>query len=114
LKIQNNCVVSIHYTLTGEDGEVIDSSDGGEPLTYLAGAGNIIPGLERELEGCVEGDKKQVVVQPADGYGEFAEELIQTLPREAFSGIEKIDVGMEFQAQSPEGDAQYVVGKRSG
>ena len=111
MKIQNNCVVSIHYTLTGEDGEVIDSSDGGEPLTYLAGAGNIIPGLERELEGCVKGDKKQVVVQPADGYGEFAEELIQTLPREAFSGIEKIDVGMEFQAQSPEGDAQYVVVK---
>lgn len=111
MKIQNNCVVSIHYTLTDDQGEVIDSSVDGEPLNYLAGAGNIIPGLERELEGCSQGDTKQVVVQPADGYGEYSAELIQTLPHEAFSGIDKVEPGMEFQAQTPSGQAQHVVVK---
>jgi len=111
LKIENNCVVSIHYTLTDEDGAVIDSSADREPLIYLAGAGNIIPGLESELEGCVVGDKKQVTVQPADGYGEYEAELVQTLPHEAFGGIDNIEVGMEFQAQSESGGEQYVVVK---
>jgi len=111
LKIQDNCVVSIHYTLTDDQGEVIDSSEGREPLNYLAGAGNIIPGLERELVGCNAGDKKQVVVQPTDGYGEYTEELVQTLPRESFTGIDKIEPGMEFQAQTPTGQVQYVVVK---
>ena len=109
MKIQDNCVVSIHYTLKGADGEVIDSSAGGEPLNYLAGAENIIPGLERELDGCVVGDQKNVVVQAADGYGELMAELVQTLPAEAFSGIENIEVGMEFQAQTSSGGMQYVV-----
>lgn len=111
MKIQENCVVSIHYTLTDDQGSVIDSSANGEPLNFLAGAGNIIPGLERELEGCVVGDKKQVVVQPADGYGGYTQELVQTLPHEAFSGIDKIEPGMEFQAQTPSGQVQYVVVK---
>lgn len=111
MKIQDNCVVSIHYTLTDDQGEVIDTSAEREPLNYLAGAGNIIPGLERELAGCSAGDKKQVVVQPADGYGEYSEDLVQTLPRESFSGIDKIEPGMEFQAQTPSGHVQYVVVK---
>jgi len=111
LKIQSNCVVSIHYTLTDEAGEVIDTSDGSEPLNYLAGAGNIISGLEQALEGCAVGDKKQVVVQPADGYGEYEAELVQTLPREAFTGIDKVEVGMEFQAEAPGGGVQFVVVK---
>ena len=98
MKIQNNSVVSIHYTLTGEDGNVIDSSAEGEPLSYLHGAGNIIPGLESELAGCAEGDTKQVVVQPKDGYGESMPELIQKMPREMFGGIDNVDVGMQFKA----------------
>ncbi len=109
MKIQNNAVVSIHYTLTDDEGEVIDSSEGKEPLKYLHGAGNIIPGLENELLDCVAGDKKQVTVEPKDGYGEINEQLIQKLPTEAFSGIEKIEVGMEFQAQGQDGQVQYVV-----
>ncbi|WP_018275751.1 peptidylprolyl isomerase [Teredinibacter turnerae] len=111
MKIQDNCVVSIHYTLTDEEGAVIDSSSGGEPLNYLAGAGNIIPGLEKELAGCVVGDSKQVTVQPAEGYGEYQPELVQTLPAEMFTGIEKVEVGMEFQAQGPSGEVQFVVVK---
>src|SRR5690606_40172746 len=64
-----------------------------EPLNYLHGAGNIIPGLERELVGCDVGTQKIVKVQPEDGYGEIDADLIQTLPREAFSGAEQIEVG---------------------
>lgn len=109
MKIQENSVVSIHYTLTGEDGAVIDSSDGGEPLNYLQGAGNIIPGLENALLEKTVGDQVQVTIQPKDGYGEVLAELVQKMPTEAFSGIEKIEVGMEFQAQTESGGVQYVV-----
>lgn len=108
MKIEPNSVVSIHYTLTGDDGDVIDSSEGGDPLKYLAGAGNIIPGLDNALLGLSAGDKKQVEVSPAEGYGEYSEELIKKLPREMFGGIENIEVGMSFQAQSPEGNVQFV------
>lgn len=111
MKIAENCVVSIHYTLTDEDGTVIDTSDGREPLNYLHGAGNIIPGLERELLDCEIGTQKKVVVQPSDGYGELDPNLIQTLPREAFSGVEEIEVGMEFHAQGPQGQVQVVIVK---
>lgn len=111
MKIANNSVVAMHYTLTDEDGNVIDSSSGREPLKYLHGAGNIIPGLEKELTGCEQGDAKKVVVQPAEGYGELDPNLIQTLPRDMFRGVEDIQVGMEFQAQGPNGQQQFVVVK---
>ncbi len=108
MKIQNNAVVAIHYTLTNNAGEVIDSSEGKDPLKYLHGAGNIIPGLENALVDCCVGDKKDVVVEPRDGYGERDENLVQKLPREAFGGIDTIEVGMEFQAQGQDGSVQYV------
>ncbi|HEY7773812.1 MAG TPA: peptidylprolyl isomerase [Marinagarivorans sp.] len=104
MKIANDLAVAIHYTLTDEQGETIDSSAGAAPLVYLQGHSNIIPGLERELEGCVTGDKKKVVVQPADGYGEHSTELVQAVPREMFAGIDTIEVGMEFQVQGPNGE----------
>lgn len=107
MKIANDLAVAIHYTLTDEHGETIDSSIGSEPLVYLQGHANIIPGLEKALLGCSVGDKKQVVVQPADGYGEYDEELIQAVPREMFEGIDEIEVGMEFQVQGPAG-AHFV------
>ncbi len=107
MKIANDMAVAIHYTLTDNDGEVLDSSIGGEPLEYLQGHDNIIPGLENALLDCVVGDKKVVVVQPADGYGEHDEELVQEVPREMFSGIDVIEVGMEFQVEGPHGP-QFV------
>ena len=94
LKIQENSVVSIHYTLKGEDGAVLDTSDGGEPLNYLQGAGNIIPGLEDALLDKAVGEEVNVTVQPKEGYGEIIPELIQKMPTDAFSGIDKIEVGM--------------------
>ena len=111
MKIANESVVSIHYTLTDDDGALLDSSDGRDPLRYLHGAGNIIPGLEKALEGAVKGDAKKVTVSPKDGYGEHDKELVQALPRNMFTGIDKIEAGMEFQAQSPTGEEQFVVVK---
>lgn len=108
MKIEPNSVVAIHYTLTGEDGEVIDSSEGADALVYLSGAHNIIPGLDNALLGHEAGDTKKVVVQPDEGYGNYDENLVQAIPREMFGGIEDIEVGMSFQAEGPEGQTQFV------
>lgn len=103
MKIAENAAVSIHYTLTNEAGEVLDSSQGQEPLDYIHGSGQIIPGLEAALEGKQVGDTLQVTIAPEDAYGPRHEELIQPVPREAFEGVEDIEPGMQFQAQSEEG-----------
>jgi len=96
-------VASIHYTLKNDDGAVIDSSEGQEPLAYLHGAHNIVPGLESELEGKVIGDKISVIVEPEQGYGEKSVEMIQVLNKDMFGGIDTIEVGMEFHAETPQG-----------
>lgn len=106
--ISNNSVVNIHYELTDDEGNVLDSSRGAEPLSYLHGAGNIIPGLEKALVGKNEQDSFSVRVEPAEAYGEIMPELIQTLPRSAFHGVENIEVGMNFEAQAPNGEVQRV------
>jgi FKBP-type peptidyl-prolyl cis-trans isomerase SlyD len=103
MNIQNNSAVSFHYKLTGDDGISIDSSEGKEPLDYLHGAGNIIPGLEKALEGKTIGDSLTVAVTAAEGYGEVQKELIQEVPKEAFQGIDTIEVGMQFEAQTGQG-----------
>lgn len=108
MKIAENCVVSFHYTLTDEDGQTLDTSDGREPLAYLHGHNGIIPGLENELAGKGQGDSLQVVVKPEDGYGEFNPQLLQQVPREAFQGVESIEPGMQFQAQGEGGQVQMV------
>ena len=109
MKIEDKCVVSFHYTLTDSDGKKLDSSEGGEPLSYLHGAGNIVPGLERELGGKAAGDNLKVEVQPHDGYGETNPEMIQKVPRSAFEGVDDIQAGMQFQAQGPQGQPQMIV-----
>jgi len=81
MSITQDQVVSIHYTLKDDAGEIIDSSPDGEPLVYLHGRGNLIPGLERELAGKRAGDKLQVTVSAADGYGEYDRALVQRVPR---------------------------------
>jgi FKBP-type peptidyl-prolyl cis-trans isomerase SlyD len=108
MKIQNNSVVSFHYSLTDDDGINIDSSEGKEPLDYLHGAGNIIPGLEKALEGKEVGDSLTVAVSAAEGYGEVQKELIQEVPREAFQGIDSIELGMQFEAQTGQGGSVPV------
>jgi FKBP-type peptidyl-prolyl cis-trans isomerase SlyD len=103
MNISENCVASFHYTLTDGSGKVLDSSEGHEPLSYLHGAGNIIPGLEDALEGKTVGDKLNVAVKAAEAYGLRDDSLIQQLSSEMFSGIENIEVGMEFHAETEQG-----------
>jgi len=108
MNIADKCVVSIHYTLTDEQGQTLDSSEGQEPLNYLHGANNIIPGLEQALAGKGVGDRLTVTVQPGDAYGEVNPDLIQLVPAAAFQGIDDIQPGMQFQASGPGGQAQVV------
>ncbi|MCP5140965.1 MAG: peptidylprolyl isomerase [Zoogloeaceae bacterium] len=108
MQIAKDCVALIEYTLTNDEGEVIDSSVGSEPLGYLHGASNIIPGLERELEGKTTGDALKVRVEPADGYGEFQAELVAQVPRDQFEGAETLEEGMSFHAQTPDGHMHVV------
>jgi len=112
LLVGNKLIVSVHYTLTDDAGNVLDSSDGADPLAYLHGAGNIIPGLEKALVGKVQGDKLTVQVEPGEGYGEIVPDLIQPVPREAFQGVDKIEVGMGFEAQAPDGGVQRFIVKQ--
>lgn len=109
MQIAPNAVAYIHYTLTNEAGAVLDSSSGGEPLAYLHGAGNIIPGLEKALEGRQAGDKLDVTIKPEDGYGVRDEKLVQQVPRRAFQGVSDVKPGMRFHANTDHGPAQVTV-----
>ncbi|RAP57834.1 peptidylprolyl isomerase [Oleiagrimonas sp. MCCC 1A03011] len=110
MQIADRTVASFHYTLTGEDGQVIDSSrERGEPLAYLHGAGNIVPGLEKAMAGRSQGDAFKVTVEPQEGYGERHEEMIQVVPKSAFQGAPDPKPGMQFQGQGPQGPVMVVV-----
>jgi FKBP-type peptidyl-prolyl cis-trans isomerase SlyD len=109
--IARDCVVSIHYTLTSDAGEVLDSSSGGDPLAYLQGHGNLIPGLERELEGKKAGDALRVRIAPTDAYGEQDAALIQEVPRSAFGADTNLHVGMQFHAESNHGTRTVTITK---
>lgn len=106
--IANQHVVAIDYTLSNDAGEVIDSSAGAEPLVYLHGAGNIIAGLENALLGKTVGDELDVSIEPEDAYGEYSVELITSLGREMFEGVDELEVGMQFHASAPDGGMQIV------
>ena len=109
MSIKKDSVVTFNYTLKDDAGEIIDSSSAGEPLAYLHGHGNLVPGLERELEGKNTGDELTVKVAPADGYGEHSRELIQKVPRRSLKGIAKITVGMRLHAQTDQGPRAVTV-----
>lgn len=103
MNISNDCVAGIHYTLKNEEGEIVDASTKDEPFYYLHGAQNIVKGLENELAGKTTGDKLAVTVLPDDGYGEYRADLVQAIPRDMFNGIDTIEVGMEFHAETQHG-----------
>ena len=109
MAIEKDKVVSIDYTLTGENGQVLDSSQGREPLAYLHGAGNIIPGLESALEGKNEGDQLNVQIPPDKAYGQRDERMVQPVPRTAFQGVADIQPGMQFQASTNAGPRLITV-----
>jgi FKBP-type peptidyl-prolyl cis-trans isomerase SlyD len=110
MTISQHKVVTLHYKVAdAASEEVIDSSDGGEPMTYLHGAQNIIPGLERALEGKVVGDEVAVTVEATDAYGEYSEDRIQQVPVEAFQEMEKVEPGMVVTAETEQGHVNLVV-----
>ncbi len=109
MKVADNTVVVIDYTLTNNEGQVIDSSEGAGPLAYLHGAGNIIPGLEDALLGKEAGDEVKASIEPANAYGERHEALKQEVPAELFSGVEKVEVGMQFQSETDQGPVLVTV-----
>ena len=109
MQVAANKVVLIHYTLTSGSGEVLDSSAGGDPLAYLHGGGNLVPGLEEALEGRSAGTRLKVAVAPDKAYGTHDPDLVQTVPKRAFQGIADIRPGMRFTAQTEQGARQVVV-----
>lgn len=108
LMIGQNSVVSMHYTLKNDNGDVMDSSEGKPPMVYLHGANNLIPGLEAELTGKTTGATFSATISPEQAYGEFSQELIQVISKSMFQGVESIEVGMSFIAQG-DGGAQRQV-----
>ena len=114
MSISQDQIVSIHYTLRDEAGEIIDSSPAGEPLAYLHGHGNLVPGLERELAGRSVGDKLTVTLSPADGYGEHDPKLVQQVPRRALKGVGNLRVGMRLSASSGRSDRTVTVTRIAG
>jgi FKBP-type peptidyl-prolyl cis-trans isomerase SlyD len=109
MQITKDKVASIHYTLRDGDGNILDSSEGREPLTYLQGAGNLIMGMEEGLEGKSKGDKLKLKISPDKGYGVKDDTLVQKVPRSAF-GNQKIERGMKFQT----GQGQVVTVTETG
>jgi FKBP-type peptidyl-prolyl cis-trans isomerase SlyD len=114
MQIANNTTVSIHYILTDDIGEEIDSTTGGEPLVYLHGQGSIVLGLEKALHNRNVGDKFDVRIEAAEAYGEFSDDMIQVVSREMFDGIDNVEVGMQFHAAVNSGSGVITVIKVDG
>lgn len=107
LKVHDGQVISMEYTLR-VDGQVLDSSEGRDPLEYLHGAGNIISGLEREMADMAVGESKNVVVSPADGYGEMNDTAFMDVPRNNFPEEIPLKPGIELQVSDQKGNPKYA------
>jgi FKBP-type peptidyl-prolyl cis-trans isomerase SlyD len=109
MTIAENKVASIQYTVSDEEGQIIDSSEGGEPLVFLVGAQNVIQGLEEALIGKNVGDVVKATVEPAKAYGEYNPEGVQEVPMDAFEGVDDIETGMAFTAETEQGPMNLIV-----
>ena len=114
MKVGKNTVVSINYTLKDKAGQVLDSSEGRSPLVYLHGVGQLIPGLENELEGESVGTNKQVVITPEDAYGHRQDDLLHVVSKGGFTGEEEMFEGMQVQLETDNGPAIAVIAKIDG
>ena len=103
MNIAKNSVVSFYYTVKTDSGEVVDSNEQGDVLSYIHGTGAIVPGLENAMEGKKAGDAFSAVVVPAEGYGEYDDALIFSVPKENFKEPDTVEVGMSVEVQSQEG-----------
>ena len=111
MQIAQNKVAVVTYTLTNAGGAVLDEANEAQPFAFIAGVGNIIPGLDEAMAGKVAGDAVQVTVAPEDAYGERLDELTQVVPMEMFQGVDNIEIGMQFQAQTEQGMSVVTVAK---
>jgi FKBP-type peptidyl-prolyl cis-trans isomerase SlyD len=109
MKIEKGSVVRMHYTLKDEGGTTIESSDGREPLTYLHGYGQLIPGLESRLNGTDPGVKTSVTVLPKDAYGEKDENAVIRAAKDDFPAGLTLEPGVEVQAETPDGPITFTV-----
>lgn len=107
-KIADGTQVSLEYTLTLEDKTVIESNVGREPMTYLQGAHEIVPGLEKALVGLTKGEKKHVVVKPSEGYGEVDPKAVQELKKSMIPEQAR-KVGAQLEAKSPDGQSMFPI-----
>lgn len=114
MTISQHSVVSLHYTLKNNEGQILDSSEGRQPLVYLHGVGGLIPGLETQLEGKTKGDKFAAVVEPKDAYGTRRDDLLKVVSKEGFQGDEELMVGMQVQLETEHGPAIAVVSSIEG
>lgn len=114
MKIADKSVVLMHYTLTSDEGQVIDSSAGRDPLQYIQGMHMIVVGLEKAMYDHEVGDKFDVKVIPSEGYGEYDERMTQEVPVSVFQGVDKVEAGMQFYAQTPAGPMPIRVKSVSG
>ncbi|NOQ66842.1 MAG: peptidylprolyl isomerase, partial [Desulfobacterales bacterium] len=111
MTIAENMFVAINYTLTLESGQEIDKSPEGQPLGFIAGTGQIIPGLEKALMGRAAGDSAKLVVEPEDAYGPVKDDLLQEIPKNQFPSDLDVTPGMAFEAQGPNGPFMITVAR---
>jgi FKBP-type peptidyl-prolyl cis-trans isomerase SlyD len=111
MQIAKHTVVALDYTLTAPDGEVLDSSSGGPPLEYVHGIGALVPGLESRLEGKQKGERFEVRVPAAEGYGERDERLVQEVPRSRLPAGLTLELGTQLQARGKDGEMVLTVVK---
>ena len=109
MKVAKNVVVSIAYQVRTEDGVLVDEAPANQPLQYLQGHNNLVVGLENALEGKSVGDKFEVRVKPEEGYGEYNENMVQRVPKDVFVGVEDLEVGMRFIADTDMGPLPVVI-----
>jgi len=114
MKITREKVVTMHYTLKNNEGELLDSSEGRDPLIYLHGFGALIPGLEAEIEDKEKGDKLSAVIDPKNAYGEKRDDLLRQVSKDGFQGDETLQVGMQVQLETDRGPAIAVVSEIEG
>ena len=108
MQIADNTVAELNYKLT-VDGELIDESYDGQPLAYIHGNGNLIPGMENALTGKSVGDKFSITLEPKEAYGEYDDALSTKVDRSELSGIDNLEVGLQLEAQFPDGTQMATV-----
>ena len=116
MKVTQNKVVYIDYTLKDKDGNMLDTSKGRDPLPFIQGIGNIIPGLEKAVEGKAKGDVFTAVIEPNEAYGEYQKEAVHIVPKSGFKGEgdETLQEGMQVQVETNNGPAIAMVTKIDG